>query len=141
MKKLDKMNIEQQFGLTHLLDIFAYIEHGYDEAIKIVIGKRIKKFSIQRVRIRSYAKLLKNTKLEKWMFIGDKAIFEGFFVDIQNKTDTIISNGVYELAFLKVHEGFVIRFCKLDMLLPHSSRPKTLSNLADLTKDNPLKLK
>ena len=67
-------------------------------------------------------------------------IFEGWELEISNKTDFIINNGFYELAFLKVKEGFIIRFCLVHGFPTKYARPESFLELAILTKDNPLPL-
>jgi len=77
------------------------------------------------------------------MFIKEDVnplLFEGFKIEIQNKQNTIINNGNVELFFIKVRECVIIGFCYLDKPSGESKRPKTLHDLAEATKENPLTL-
>lgn len=127
------MNIKKQFGIDTLLDIFALIDS------KAQIQYTCESFDALN-DIRNYADLLRNTTLTKEMFIGDKAIFEGFAV-FEDGSDIIINNGFYKIDIWKDRKETNFSLWNVKTNTSLRKNPKTLSDLAELTKLNPLKLK
>jgi len=79
--------------------------------------------------------------LHKYKQALKAVIFEGWKIDVKEASDIILINGDYEIYFLKVKEGFVIQFCNITKPNGESIRPKTISDLANATQDNPINLR
>lgn len=128
------INIKKEFWIDNLLDIFAFID--------LKDNTRCDEDSTWLESIIEYADLIKTTKLTKDMFVGGDAIFSGWYLYITDFLRPVLSNGDYELYFImSLLEVPVIKFSVANIYSDYTGEPKTLHDLAELTKSSPLKLK
>lgn len=129
--KIDLTTIVKFYQIFHLLDIFEFIK------VKAEGYKKNPNGYYYVNQISSYANLIETTNLEAWMFTGGKAIFKGFKVKV--KTNVLrVSNNSYVVRFSD--DGIELISIDKYFIFDNLGFIQTLSDLAELTKDNPLEL-
>jgi len=128
-------------GIKHKFDLTELITgRAYTQLLKKKVRTSKNPASIAWLWIENwfdYSDLLHNTPITQELFVGDKAIFEGWEFVVNTHNWPIYKNELLKLTFSI--ERIFLEFNS--PLFDKFELPVTLFDLAELTKQNPLKLK